>query len=64
METQGTGVRIKYCRTCNIFYHRDVVAAENNVVIFLFELQHRYRPYQYCTLKQQAEWGIHLLFIL
>ena len=63
MEDQGVGIRVKYCRSCHIFYHRDVVAAQNNVVIFLFELEHGYRPFQYCTLKQQSEWGIQHFII-
>lgn len=57
MEYQGVGIRVKYCRKCGIFYHRDVVAGENNIFLFRFELEHGYRPYEYSTLKQQADWG-------
>jgi hypothetical protein len=63
MEYQGEGIRVKYCRSCHLFYHRDVVAAENNVYIFLFELKNGYRPFQYSTKKQQADWGNLFLYL-
>jgi transposase len=28
-EYQGVGIRIKYCRKCHIFFHRDTMASQN-----------------------------------
>jgi hypothetical protein len=55
LEYQGVGFRIKYCRKCHIFYHRDVVAGQNNVVIFLYEKANGKRPEAFSPPSAESE---------
>ena len=55
LEYAGVGIRVKYCRTCNIYFHREVVAPENNVFLFRDELKNGVRHIEYVTLKQKEE---------
>jgi hypothetical protein len=41
------GTRIKYCRSCHIYWHRDTMAGENMIFTWLQTLQTGQRPKQY-----------------
>jgi len=42
--TESIGMRVKYCRKCRQYYHRDVMAGENMSNIIKSELQGNGRP--------------------
>ena len=48
------GTRIKYCRSCHIYWHRDTMAGENMIFTWRQTLLTGQRPKEY-TYQEQAE---------